>query len=260
MEMKTPFASPVKAYSIEYHVIGEDGQLVLDNRTTWKYNADHQIVEIDQQNSNKYYSEKTIYSYDENLKLQEMVVKVAEGEVKRRLVYEYEDDLLTQVTEVAGDYKIVTKYDDQGNPAEKSTYTRSDYLVSNTVFVNLYDQNGRLVEMFAPLTVLPVGTGYQRTAFPGNLIPASRFNTVSICLRISIRAARAISRASATVSLLIARSFRSSWIIRNTRVAMLALTMASCFSRRPKSYPMPKHTNTASRPNVAVTGICSSWR
>jgi len=146
MEMKTPFASPVKAYSIEYHVIGEDGQLVLDNRTTWKYNTDHQIVEIDQQNSNKDYSEKTIYSYDENLKLQEMVVKVAEGEVKRRLVYEYEDDLLTQVTEVAGDYKIVTKYDDQGNPAEKSTYTRSDYLVSNTVFVNLYDQNGRLVE------------------------------------------------------------------------------------------------------------------
>jgi hypothetical protein len=40
-------------------------------------------------------------------------------------------------------------------------------------------QNGRLVEVFDPLTVQQVGTGYQRSVFPGNLIPASRFNTVS---------------------------------------------------------------------------------
>jgi len=40
-------------------------------------------------------------------------------------------------------------------------------------------QNGRLIEIFDPLTAAPVGTGFQRQAFPGNRIPANRFNTVS---------------------------------------------------------------------------------
>jgi len=46
-------------------------------------------------------------------------------------------------------------------------------------FTQTFAQNGRLVEIYDPLTVQPVGTGFQRTAFPGNLIPATRFNTVS---------------------------------------------------------------------------------
>lgn len=40
-------------------------------------------------------------------------------------------------------------------------------------------QNGRLVEIFDPLTARPQGTGYVREAFPGNRIPASRVNPVS---------------------------------------------------------------------------------
>ena len=40
-------------------------------------------------------------------------------------------------------------------------------------------QNGRQVDIYDPLTVRQVGAGYQRDVFPGNVIPANRFNTVS---------------------------------------------------------------------------------
>ncbi len=40
-------------------------------------------------------------------------------------------------------------------------------------------QNGRLIDIYDPLTASQVGTGFQRQAFPGNRIPANRFNTVS---------------------------------------------------------------------------------
>jgi len=46
-------------------------------------------------------------------------------------------------------------------------------------FSQTFAQNGRLVEIYDPLTVRQAGAGHQRSAFPGNLIPANRFNTVS---------------------------------------------------------------------------------
>ena len=55
-------------------------------------------------------------------------------------------------------------------------------------------------------------------------------------------------------------SFKSTWINRNTTVASIPLVIASCLKRFPRSYPIAKHTNTASNPNVAVTGTCSSGR
>ena len=55
-------------------------------------------------------------------------------------------------------------------------------------------------------------------------------------------------------------SFTSTWINRNTTVASTPLVIASCLNRFPRSYAIAKHTNTASIPNVAVTGTCSSGR
>jgi hypothetical protein len=146
MDMKPPFSSPVKEYSQESYVLDEDGQLVLDNKTTWKYNQNHQITEISQNNSNKDYSEISQFTYDDGQRLKAVFVQVVEGEQKKVTFYEYTDDKLSQTIEIAGDYKIAIKYDDYGFPSEKQTFTRGDLLISTTLYINLYDQNGRLVE------------------------------------------------------------------------------------------------------------------
>jgi hypothetical protein len=154
MDTKTPFSSPVKEYSVESYICDESGKPLLDSSTTWKYNRNHQISEIDQQSPNKELSEMSYYTYDNDGYLKEIVTKVAEGEQKRLLIYEYKDNQLDQVIEISGDYKTVTRYDDHGNPSEKLTYTQGDLLISTTLFVNLYDQEGRLVEKHS---ILPSG-------------------------------------------------------------------------------------------------------
>ena len=49
-------------------------------------------------------------------------------------------------------------------------------------------------------------------------------------------------------------------ISSRTTTAIVALTRASWPKRLPRSYAIAKHATTASTPNVAVTGICSSGR
>jgi len=153
MEMKPPFTRPVKEYSVENYVF-EDGKQVLDNKFTWKYNQNHQIFEIYQYDSKIELYEASYYNYNDDQQLKDVTVKVADGEQKKQLLYEYADDKLTQISEIAGDYNTLTKYDDYGNPSEKETYTKENVLISTTVFINLYDQNGRLVEKH---TILPSG-------------------------------------------------------------------------------------------------------
>jgi hypothetical protein len=154
MDMKPPFSSPVKEYSEEYYIFDEDGKQVLDKKTTWKYNGNNQISEIHQINSDKEYSEMSYYTYDDDQNLKQVIIKVAEGEQKKALIYEYQDNLLDQIREIAGDYKSVTKYDDFGNPSEKRSYTRDDVLISTTMYVNLYENNGKLAEKH---TLFPSG-------------------------------------------------------------------------------------------------------
>jgi hypothetical protein len=146
MDIIPPFSSTVKEYTLENYVYDDDGKAVLDNKFTWKYNLNHQISEVIQYDSNNELSEISHYTYDDGQKLKEVEVKVAEGEQKKVLLYDYKDNVLEQITELAGDYKTVTKYDDYGSPSEKLTFTRADLLIATTVFINLYDQNGRLVE------------------------------------------------------------------------------------------------------------------
>jgi YD repeat-containing protein len=146
MDEKPPFSSPVKEYMMESYICNEDGTEVLDNKATWKYNQDHTISEIYQYDPKTRFSESSRYSYDKDRNLMEVTVNIEDGEQKKHLIYDYKDNFLDRITEIAGDYKIVTRYDDCGNPSEKQTFTRADLQISTTMFVNLYDENGRLVE------------------------------------------------------------------------------------------------------------------
>ncbi len=154
MEMKPPFASPVKEYSMETYIFDEDGQELFDKKTTWKYNINNKISEIYQYDPKTKFSESSYYTYDEDHNLKEVTVKIETGEQKKYLVYEYKDNLLDQIIEIAGDYKFITKYDDFGNPYEKNTYSGADLLISTTMYVNQYDEKGRLVEKH---TLFPSG-------------------------------------------------------------------------------------------------------
>jgi hypothetical protein len=146
MDMKPPFSIPVKEYSMESYICDDDGTEVLDNKVTWKYNQDRQISEISLYDPKTKFSEFSRYTYDADQNLEEVTVKIEDGEQKKQLLYEYKDDMLDQITEIAGDYKTVTKYDDYSNPSEKQTFTNADLQISTTMFINLYDQNGRMVE------------------------------------------------------------------------------------------------------------------
>jgi hypothetical protein len=154
MDLKPPFASPVKEYSMESYIYDENGQEVFDSKVTWKYNQDHQISEIYQYDPKTRFSEVSSYTYDNDKYLKEISVRIETGEEKKHLFYEYKDNVLEQIIEVAGDYKIITKYDDYGDPTEKHTLSRDDLLISTTLYVNQYDENGRLVERH---TLFPSG-------------------------------------------------------------------------------------------------------
>jgi hypothetical protein len=146
MEMKPPFSSPVKEYSMESYIYDENDKEVLDNKVTWKYNQNHKVSEIYQHDPNTKFSELSCYTYDKDQNLKEVTVKIEDGEQKKHLIYEYKDNMLDQIIEIAGDYKIVTKYDDYGNPSEKLNYAGTELLISTTMYVNQYDENDRLVE------------------------------------------------------------------------------------------------------------------
>jgi len=95
MEMKHPFARPVKRVFCGNYVF-EDGKQVLDNKFTWKYNQNHQIFEIYQYDSKIELYEASYYNYNDDQQLKDVTVKVADGEQKKQLLYEYADDKLTQ--------------------------------------------------------------------------------------------------------------------------------------------------------------------
>jgi hypothetical protein len=146
MDMKPPFSSPVKEYSMESYFYDEEGKEVFDNKVTWKFNQDHKVFEINQYDPKTKFSELSSYTYDKDQNLKEVAVKIETGEQKKLFVYEYKDNLLDQIIEIAGDYKMVTRYDDHGNPTEKQTFSREDTLISTTMYVNKYDEKSRLIE------------------------------------------------------------------------------------------------------------------
>jgi hypothetical protein len=154
MNVKSPFSSPVKEYSLESYILDEEGKEVLDKKESWKYNSNGQISEINQYDPATKFSESSSYTYDKEQRLKEVIIKIEDGEVKKHLIYQYKDNALEQTIEAAGDYKIVTKFDDQGSPSEKQIFVGANTLISTTMYVSLYDDNGRLVETH---TIYPSG-------------------------------------------------------------------------------------------------------
>jgi len=154
MEIKAPFSGTVKEYTQENYVCEEHGEEVLDSTYVFKYNQNQQISEISLYDANSELSEISNYTYDNDKNLKEVVVRVADGEQKRKLIYDYKDNKLDQITEIAGDYKSITKYDNLGNPLEKQNITNANVEISNTKYINLYDSNNRLVEKH---TIFPSG-------------------------------------------------------------------------------------------------------
>ncbi|MGH9667286.1 MAG: hypothetical protein ACRD9L_22925, partial [Bryobacteraceae bacterium] len=49
-------------------------------------------------------------------------------------------------------------------------------------FSNQRNASGQLITLYDPATTAPNGASYTRMAFPGNVIPASRINPVSLAI------------------------------------------------------------------------------
>jgi len=146
MDNKPPFSGTVKEYSLKNYLCDEKGKEHLDYKYVWKYNPDHQISEIQHYSSRNVLSDISYHSYDDRRNLLEITVKTAKGTKKQQLVYEYKDHQLSQITDITRNFRIVTQYDDHGNPIEKQNLSSAGTLLSTTKYINQYDQNHRLVE------------------------------------------------------------------------------------------------------------------
>jgi hypothetical protein len=154
MDVKPPFSGAVKEYSMESYVCDEEGKEILDYKYTWKYNQNNQISEIFHYDSKNELANISYYTYDNDQNLIDVTVETVEGTKKQSLVYEYKDNKLSQITDNSLDFQIITKFDDRGNPLEKHNLADADSQFSTTKYINLYDQNNRLVEKH---TVFPSG-------------------------------------------------------------------------------------------------------
>jgi len=154
MDIKPPFSGVVKEYSLESYGCDENGKEMLDYKYIWKYNNDYKISEFQQYDSENKLLSISSYAYDNDQNLLEVTVKTAEGSTQQKLVYEYKDNKLSQITDIATDYKIITKFDEYGNSIEKLNLADDDSPFSTTRYANLYDQSNRLIEKH---TVFPSG-------------------------------------------------------------------------------------------------------
>ena len=154
MDIKPPFSGVVKEYSLERYGYDENGNDILDYKYTWKYNKDHKISEVRQYDSKNELLTVSNYAYNNDQNLQEIIIQTVEGSIQQNLVYEYKGNKLSQITDAASDYKIITKFDDCGNMIEKLNLTDDGSPFSTTRYANMYDQNNRLIEKH---TIFPSG-------------------------------------------------------------------------------------------------------
>jgi YD repeat-containing protein len=146
MNVKPPFTGAVKAYTMERFIINEKGREALDYKYIWKYNEYRQLFEVEHYSAKNKLSDISRYTYDDQQNLVEIVVKTVKGSVKQHLFYEYKDGKLSQIIDEARFFKIVTKYDDHGNPLEEQNFRDADAPPSVTRYINAYDKNNMLVE------------------------------------------------------------------------------------------------------------------
>jgi hypothetical protein len=146
MDNKPPFSKAVKEYTMEKYVYDEQGNEILECKYVWKYDKNKKISKVQHYDSNNKLSNKSYYIYDSSRNLSEILVKTARGQMKQRLIHEYKDNKLDQITDLTPGFRIVSKFDDQGNPIEVQNFGDGESQPFVTSYQNLYDQNNRLIE------------------------------------------------------------------------------------------------------------------
>jgi hypothetical protein len=128
---------------MENYTFDEQGKEILESKSIWKY-ENNRLSEVQHYNAKNKLTDTNCYTYDQAGNLTEITVKTAKGSKKQSVIHEYQDNKLVQVTDNTRGYKIVSKFDDHGNPTEVQNYKDADSLPFITFYKNLYE-NDRLV-------------------------------------------------------------------------------------------------------------------
>ena len=181
MDDKCPFSGTVKEYSEERYVFDKQKNENLDYKYVYKYNENHELSEVHGYNSKNKLTDISQYVYDDSRKLAEIIVKSARGNKKQRIIYEYTDNKLTQVTNIARSFKTIEKFDDYKNVTEEMFYGDESAPPYITRYKNIYDKDKRLKEKW---TILPSNEIDHTESYlydsKGLLVQETRINKASV--------------------------------------------------------------------------------
>jgi hypothetical protein len=145
MTRAKPFSGIVKEYTEERFIGYVAGKVTMDYKIVHKYDGS-KLTEIHTYSSKNKLTNISYYNYDHLQNITEILIKTTKGTIKQRIIYEYINNRLSQVTNTSKIFKIVTKYDESGNPLQNDYYKSKDDLPYSTKFNNKYDVNHRLIE------------------------------------------------------------------------------------------------------------------
>jgi hypothetical protein len=152
MDKKPPFVGIVKEYTEERYVFDKKGSELLDYKYIWKYNENNKLSEVHRHKSNNKLADISYYTYDDFQNTLEIIVKTPKGNIKQRLIYEYTNNKLTQITNVAKSFKTIEKFDGYGNLIEEVFYRDISLPPYIKRCKNVYNNNKQLIEKWTILT------------------------------------------------------------------------------------------------------------
>lgn len=154
MREKPPFSGTVKEYTRERYIGYVQGNISLDYKIIFKFDENNKLNEIHSYNAKNKLTDISYYLYDNFKNLAEVIIKTAKGNKKQQIIYEYSDNKSYQVTNILKGQRIITKYDEFGNPIEEIFDVDSSKPPNIMKFINKYDDKQQLIEK---QTLLPSG-------------------------------------------------------------------------------------------------------
>jgi hypothetical protein len=154
MPEKSPFSGAVKEYTEERYILDKKEKEILDYKYIWKYGENNKLSEVNRYNSKNKLADASYFQYDNFGNVIEMTVKTAKGSKKQTIKYEYIDNKLFQIANMARSFKTISKFDDSGNLIEELFFRDASTPPYITRYTNIYDINKRLIEK---QTILPSG-------------------------------------------------------------------------------------------------------
>ena len=124
---KSPFSDTVKEYTEERYILDKKENEILDFKYIWKYGENNKLSEVNRYNSKNKLADVSCYKYDNLGNIIEMTVKTAKGSKKQSLKYEYIDNKLYQITNIAKSFRTISKFDDSGNLIERAFFPGCEY-------------------------------------------------------------------------------------------------------------------------------------